>query len=227
MTGNAQSIPDFIYHVMLAVSQSKAPDGQREKIRVLGTYTSTSKAKEAAHSGLFNCGYEREWFSTFETRPEALEKLAASEGTGLAVYAVAADGSKFRIRISTSPNSLQLTTDNEDGRVRIPLYYVVQTNVPYCSHERKPTHETHIEGVFKSYAEARARASTVLLSEEDGITSSSYQDYCEAGENERDCEFGENVIVHATGGNEENYFVSVVTGQEPESVRLCEASLRI
>jgi hypothetical protein len=227
MAENTQSIPDSVYHVILTVSQSKAPVGQTEKIRVLGTYTSISKAKEAAHCGLFNSGYEREWFSTFETNPEALEQLATSEGTGLAVYALATDGTKFRIRISTSPNSLQLTTDEEDGRVRIPLYYVVQTNVPYCSHERKPTHDTHIEGVFKSYAEARACASTVLISEEDGITSSSYQDYCEAGENERDCEFGENVIVHATGGNEDNYFVSVVTGQELESVRLCEASLRI
>ena len=227
MAENTQSIPDSVYHVMLAISQTKAPGGQTEKMRVLGTYTSLRKAKEAAYCSLFNCGYEREWFSTFETSPEALEKLATSEGTGLAVYAVATDGTKFRIRISTSPNSLQLTTGDEDGQVRIPLYYVVQTNVPYCSHERKPTHDTHIEGVFKSYDEARARARTVLLSEENGITSSSYQDYCEAGENERDCDFGENVIVHATGGNEENYFVSVVTGQELESVRLREASLRI
>lgn len=211
MAENTPSIPDSVYHVMLAVSQSKAPDGQTENVRILGTYTSISKAKEAARCDLFNSGYEREWFSTFETSLQALEKLVTSEGTGLAVYAVATDGTKFRIRISTSPNSLQLTTDEEDGRVRIPLYYVVQTNVPYCSHERKPTHDTHIEGVFKSYAVARARASTVLLSEGDGITSSSYQDYCEAGEN---------VIVHATGSNEENYFVSVVTGQELESVRL-------
>ncbi|CEO60973.1 hypothetical protein PMG11_05400 [Penicillium brasilianum] len=201
MTAQANTISESIYHVMLMVSPPKASRGQIEKIRVLGTYTSIGKAKDAAHRGLFDSGYEREWFSTFETKPEALEELAASEGVGLAVYAVASDGTKFRLRISTSPNDLALKTDNEDGRVAIPLYYVVQTNVPYCSHERKPTHDTHIEGVFKSYKEA--------------------------GMDERDCEFGENVVVHAIGSNEENYFLSVVTGQELESVRLAEASLKI
>ncbi|KAJ5475029.1 hypothetical protein N7539_008095 [Penicillium diatomitis] len=230
MAEHTQNIPDSVYHVMLTISQLKVPIGQTEKIRVLGTYTSISKAKEAAHCGLYNAGYEREWFPTFETSPDALEQLATTEGTGLAVYAVANDGTKFRLRISTSPNSLQLRTDEEedvDGRVKLPLFYVVQTNVPYCSHQRKPTHDTHIEGFFKSYAEARARARAVLLAEEDGITASSYQDYCEAGENENDCEFGENVIVHATGENGDNYFVSVVTGQALESVRICEASLRV
>ncbi|EPS26542.1 hypothetical protein PDE_01479 [Penicillium oxalicum 114-2] len=227
MAGSVQTIPDSVYHVMLLISQAKAPVGQTEKIRILGTYTSIAKAKEAAHCSLYNGGYEREWFSTFETSADALEPLATSEGTGLAVYAVATDGTKFRLRISTSPNTLQLKSDEQDGRVNIPLYYVVQTSVPYCSHKREPAHDTHIEGVFKSYDEARACASTALLSEEDGITTSSYQDYCEAGENERDCEFGENVIVHATGNNEDNYFVSVVMGQVLESVRLGEASLRI
>ncbi|KAJ5453916.1 uncharacterized protein N7458_004872 [Penicillium daleae] len=187
---------------------------------------STVKIKDAAHRGLFDSGYEREWFSTFETKPEAMEELAASEGTGLAVYAVAWDGTKFRLRVSTSPNDLELTTDSKDGRVVIPLYYVVQTNVPYCTHERKPTHDTHIEEVFKSYIDARKFASTLLLSEKDRIKASSYQEYTEADINERDCELGENVVVHAVGGNEENYFVSVVTGQELESVRL-EASLKI
>lgn len=109
----------------------------------------------------------------------------------------------------------------------IPLHYVVQTNVPYCTHERKPTHDTHIKGVFKSYIDARKFASTLLLSEKDRIKASSYQEYTEANINERDCEFRENVVVHAVGGNEENYFVSVVTGQELESIRLGEASLKI
>jgi hypothetical protein len=67
----------------------------------------------------------------------------------------------------------------------------------------------------------------LLLSEEDGINTSSYQEYIEAGAGERDCEFGENVVVHAIGSNEENYFVSIVTDQELESVRLAEASLKI
>ncbi|KAJ6140018.1 hypothetical protein N7471_006504 [Penicillium samsonianum] len=197
---------DSIYHVMLMTSEKKGLGGKRDKIRIIGTYTS---------------------FSTFETNPEVLEGFGAYEGTGLTVYAIATDGTVFRVRISTSPNVLHLTTDNEDGRISTPLFYVVQTNVPYCSHERKPSHDTNVEGVFQSYAEARKFASTVLLSEEEGITASSYEDYCEASPDESDCEYGDNVIVHAVGKNDENYFVSVIVCQELESVKLAEASFRL
>jgi hypothetical protein len=214
MTEAYQSNSDFIYHVLLTISQPKDPKGQVEKIRVLGTYTSVGKTKDAAHRGLFDSGYEREWFSTYETGPEALEALAPSEGTGLAVHAIATDGTIFRIRICTAPNDLQLKTGNEDGRITIPLYYVVQTNIPYCSHERKPV-GTYIEGQFRSYAEARKFASALLLSEEDSITPSSYQQYCEAGVDETDCDYGQ------------NFYVSIVTCQEPEIVRLAEALVNI
>ncbi|KAJ5152551.1 hypothetical protein N7492_009831 [Penicillium capsulatum] len=220
--------PSLIYHVILMTSQSKETSrGQIAKVQVLGTYTSVRKAKNAAHSCLFDGGYEREWFPTFETNPAVLEKLAALKGTGLVLYALALDGTEFRVHISTSPNSLCLTSYNEDGRVSASLYYVVQITVPYCSHERKPVYEANIEGVFKTYAEARKSASTLLLSEEDGITASSYQEYTEADANERDCEYGENVIVHAASENGENYFISVIKCQELESVRLAEASFRI
>lgn len=219
--------PEFVYHVILMNSPSKGSARQSEKVRILGTYTSVGKAKDAAHRCLFDCGYEREWFPTFETKPDVLEGLAASQGTGLAVFAVAMDGTVFRVRISTTPNNLLLTTDNEDGRVSLPLYYVVQTNIPYCSHERKPGYDVHVEGLFKTYEEARKFASTVLLREEDGITASSYSEYCEAGPTERDCGYGENVIVHAVGANGENYLVSVLMCQELESVRLAEASFRM
>ncbi|KAJ5293575.1 hypothetical protein PENANT_c002G07576 [Penicillium antarcticum] len=227
MAQENQVAPEFVYHVILMMSQSKGSSGQNEKIRILGTYTSVGKAKDAAHRSLFESGYERAWFSTFETNPEVLEEFSVCQGVGLALYAIATDGTVFRVRITTSPNTLRLTTDNEDGRIPISLYYVVQTNVPYCTHERKPAHDTNVEGMFKSYAEARKFASTLLLSEEDGITVSSYKDYCEAGPNEKDCEYGDNVIVHAIGESGENYFVSVVMCQELESVRLAEASFRM
>lgn len=138
MTAQAETISDSVYHVMLMISSPKASKGQIEKVRVLGAYTSIGKVKDAAHRGLFDSGYEREWFTAFETKPEALEELAASEGTGLAVYAIESDGTKFRLRISTSPNNLVLATDNEDGRFAIPFYYVVQTSVPYLATNGSP-----------------------------------------------------------------------------------------
>ncbi|KAJ5240706.1 uncharacterized protein N7469_002297 [Penicillium citrinum] len=148
---------------MLMTSQFKGSGGRAEKVRILGTYTSVTKSKDAAHRCLFDAGYEREWFSTFETNPETLEELASHYGTGIVVYAIAVDGTMFRVRISTSPNKLHLTTHNEDGRVPTSLYYVVQTNAPYCSHERRPIYDTHVEGIFKAYDEARKFAKTLLL----------------------------------------------------------------
>ncbi|KAJ5482536.1 hypothetical protein N7475_001348 [Penicillium sp. IBT 31633x] len=227
MSQENQPEPDSLYHVILMTSGKKGLSGQTEKIRITGTYTSVKKAKNAAHRCLFDSGYEREWFSTFETSPEVLEGFSAYQGIGLTVYAIATDSTVFRVRISTSPNTLGLTSDNEDGRISTSLFYVVQTNLPYCSHERKPAHDTNVEGVFQSYEEARKYASTLLLSEEDGITASSYEDYCEAGPDERDCEYGDNVIVHAVGKSGENYYVSVIMCQELESVRLAEASFRL
>jgi hypothetical protein len=227
MAQENEAEPDSVYHVMLMNSQLKGSSGQAAKVRILGTYTSVAKAKDAAHRCLFERGYEREWFSTFETNPEVLEGLTASQGSGLAVYAVATDGTVFRVRISTSPNNLRLTTDNEDGRIPLTLYYVVQINIPYSSDERKPAFDTHIEGTFNTYAEGRKLASSLLLSEEDGLSASSYQEYCEASPTERDCGYGENVIVHAIGEGGENYLVSIIMCQELESVRLAEASFRM
>lgn len=218
--------PESLYHVILMNSLPRGSARQSEKVRILGTYMTSKQAKDAAHQCLFDCGYELEWFQTYETRPEVLEELASSHGTGLIVFAIAVDGAKFRVRISTTPNDLQLTSDNEDGRVSLPLYYVTETIIPYCSHGQMPGYITHVERVFKTYVEARKFASTVLLSDEEGITASSYAEYCEAGANENDCGYGENVIVHAITDNV-NYLVSVQKCQESESVRLAEASFRI
>lgn len=222
----ADGAPEFVHHVLLMNSPSRSSARQSEKVRILGTYMTPKQAKDAAHLSLFDSGYEREWFQTFETRPEVLEELASSQGTGLAVFAVAVDGTRFRVRISTTPNNLQLTSDNDDGRVSLPLYYVTETIIPYCSHERIPGYDSHVEGVFKTYTEARKFASTVLLSDKEGVTASSYAEYCEASPGENDCGYGENVIVHAIRDNE-NHLVSVLKCEELESVRLAEASFKI
>lgn len=66
----------------------------------------------------------------------------------------------------------------------------------------------------------------MLLSDEEGITVSSYAEYCEAGPNENDCGYGENVIVHGISDNK-NHLVSVLKCQELESVRLAEVSFKI
>ncbi|KFY29038.1 hypothetical protein V491_00225 [Pseudogymnoascus sp. VKM F-3775] len=215
-----------LYHIVFTTSHiQKDPNGVIEKIRIAGTYLNLEAAKAAAHTCLFDAGYEREWFSQYEVDPAALESYKIHQRMGLVVFAKASDGTTFRISISTTPNISHLTTDNEDGRIATDLYYVVQTNVNYVNGDED--RDVNIEGVFTAYDKARAFAQSVLLSEEDGITKESFAEYDEAGDNEGDCGFGENVVIHAVGINGENYLISVIKGQTPESIKLAEASVRI
>ena len=220
--------PENLYHIILTTSHiHKDPNSQIEKVRIAATYTNLAAAKAAAHRCLFDAGYEREWFTEYETKPEFFESHNLRQRTGLAVLAVAPDGTTFRVRVSTTPNRGKFTTDYEDGWIPYNLYHVVQTNVFYADDESGEVRDTNIEGSFKTYEEARQCASRVLLSEEDGITKESFAEYDEAGLNERDCGYGENVVVHAVGNNGENILVSVIKSQTMESVRLAEAAMRI
>ena len=224
--GNAA--PENLYHVILSTSHiHKDPNRQIEKVRIAGTYTNLAAAKAAAHSCLFDGGYEREWFAEYDTKTDIFESSNIRERTGLAVQAVAPDGTTFRVRINTTPNRGKFTTDFEDGWIPYDLYHVVQTNVFYAEDESGEVRDTNIEGSFKTYEEARQCARTVLLSEEDGITKESFAEYDEAGPKERDCGYGENVVVHVVGNNGENILVSVIKSQTMESVRLAEAAMRI
>lgn len=225
-TGNVEA--ENLYHVVLATSHiQRDPNSEIEKIRIPGTYHSLAAAKAAAHSCLFDGGYEREWFSQYEVDPAALESYSIHQRIGLIVFAVAPDGTTFRVCIATTPNVGHLTTDNEDGRIAADLYYVVQTNVEYADGDEGQRRDINVEGIFMRYDEAQSFARSVLLSEEDGITKESFAEYDEAGDNERDCGFGENVVIHAVGINGENYLVSVIKGQAMESVKLAEAAVQI
>lgn len=214
-----------LYHVVLTASHMQTnPNGELEKIRVLGTYVSLAAAKIAAHSCLFDAGYEKEWLTKYETRQEDFESENIHPRTGLAVLAIAPDGTTFRVRILTTANLGHLTTDYDDGRIASDLYYVIQATFDY---DHRDDRSINVEGVFKTYKEARMFAGRTLLSEEDGITKESFAEYDEAKENGRDCGFGENVVVHAVSVNGENYLVSVLKSQAMESVRLAEAAMRI
>ncbi|KAL4788395.1 hypothetical protein BJX76DRAFT_176583 [Aspergillus varians] len=228
-------IPENLYHIILTTTQTqKNPNNVIEKVRIPGTYTSLLAAKAAAHSCLYDAGYEREWFEHYETCSSLYEKEETPAGgnlaerRGLVVYATAPDGSTFRVRIDTTPNDkLQLTTVLSDGRVGVPLYYVLQADVEYGGDEGSVVRDINVEGVFVSYEEARDFASDVLLSKEEGLTKESFAEYSEAGPAETDCGFGENVIVHAVSDYGINYLVSVIKTQELQAVNVAEAAMRI
>ncbi|RHZ73297.1 hypothetical protein CDV55_101521 [Aspergillus turcosus] len=222
-------IPENLYHILLTTSHiTKNPNNIVEKVRIPGTYTSLLAAKAAAHSCLFDAGYEREFFTEYEVNPAVFEEQNLAERLGLAVLAVAADGTTFRVRIDTTPNNKRLTTDLEDGRISIPLYYVIETTVVYDGQkETTSVRDLNVEGTFETYDEARAFAEQILLSKEDKITKDSFAEYDEAAPDEKDCGYGENVIVHAASNYGENFLISVIQTQELQNVALTEAAMRI
>lgn len=224
-TSREEAKPDSLYHIMVTQSHlNKDINSKVEKIRVCGTYTSLPAAKAAAHRCLFDAGYEQEWFSEFDAKPEQIPPHKRKAGQ--IVYAVAPDGNTFNVSIATTPNLWQYEA-NKDGKVMLDLYHVLQTTVDYGRDEDGEERETNIEGSFESYEQAWKYAQGVLLCETDGITKSSFADYHEAALGERDCGYGENVIVHAVGQNGVNFLVSVVKAEEMEAVRLAEAAMRI
>jgi len=216
---------DNLYHILIAQAHLKKDvNSVGENVRVCGTYTSLPAAKAAAHRTLFDAGYEQEWFTEFDVREDQFP--TSMRKSGLMVYAVAPDETTFSVSLATTPNLLGVEA-NKDGKVMLELYHVLQTTVDYGRVEGGEERETNIEGSFESYAAAWKFAKVVLLNEEDGITKASFADYHEAAAGERDCGFGENVIVHAVGQNGVNFLVSVVKAQEMEAVRVQEAAMEM
>ncbi|GIJ99628.1 hypothetical protein Aspvir_003629 [Aspergillus viridinutans] len=217
-----------LFHILSTTSHlQKNPNNVVEKVRIPATYTNLQAAKAAAYRCLFDAGYEKEWFTTYETKPEIFENRDLPERSGLAVFAVAPDGTEFRVHIITTPKDEKLIDEVLEGRITKPLYYVIQANVEYSADEGSRVRDIDIEGVFQTYQEARDQASWVLLSKEDAITKESFAEYTEAAPTEKDCGYGENVIVRAVSEYGTNYLISVIKNQELEAVHLAEAAMKI
>jgi len=222
------SSTENLYHVLFSMTHiPKDVNSEVEKLRVCGTYVTLEAAKAAAHRTLFEAAYEREWFTEFYTTPEEFQQHKISKSAGLCVHAKSPDGAVFRVSVFTAPNTLNLKGSDEDHKIHQDLYHVVQTTVLYEVDDAGEARDTNVEGSFVAYEQARKFASQVLLAPEDGVTRDSYEQYDEAAPDEKDCGYGENVVVHAVGANGENLLVSVLKGQEMESVRLAEAAMRI
>ena len=214
-----------LYHVVFTSSHFKHdPTAEVQKVRVCGTYTSIKAAKAAAHQTLFHAGYEREWFKILDVRTS--ETTDWKHGDGVVVYAEAPEGEIFIVSVNTTKDSLGVKS-NEEGKIDIDLYHVLQTTIFYNKDASGALRETNIEGTFKTYNEARVAAKSILLNEEDGLTKESWAEYDELPLEENTWEWGDNVVVHAVGLNGENVILTVVKEQEMESVRIMKAAMRI
>lgn len=208
-----------LYHVMLISSHlQKNPHGEILKIQVMGTYTALPAAKSMAHCSLFDLGYEKEWFSEYQTVHDSKD--------GEIVRALAPDGTHFLTRIFTTQGSLDdadLKENQDDHRVSTNLYYVLEIKTKLES--ERP--EINLEGIFTTYTSAKKYAAGVLLYPEAGVDKQSYARYDETEGKQLDCGFSENVLVHAVTDSGENFLVCVIKGEVMESVRVSEAASRI
>jgi hypothetical protein len=210
-----------LYNVVLTLTHmQKDVDSTLQGVRVCGTYDSLPAAKASAHRCLFDAGYEQDWFITFETQHEG---ILVDHKQNEIVKAVCPSGEEFIVSISAIPNVFKLKA-NDGGRIEMPLYHVVQTIVHYRADESGQTRDTTIQGSFENLEEARKVALSTLLWGKDGISRNTYARYDEAGPDELDCGYGENVIVHAIGQNGENFLVSVLKGHPMESELVSEAA---
>jgi len=211
-----------LFHVILTTSHlEKDVNSQIQGVRICGTFDSLPAAKAFAHRCLFDQGYEQDWFTTFRTQHD-LQLVDHKEDK--IVEATGPAGEVFTVNISTVPNSFGLKSKGDGKGITVPLFHVVQTIVHYEADESGQTRDTTIQGSYTSYERAREVAHKLLLWFEDGIDKSTYVQYEEAAEGETDCGYGENVIVHAVGEQGSNYLVSILKGEELESVRVAEAA---
>src|SRR6201999_296642 len=166
---NGTGTPDGenLFHVLLSTSHiQKDPNGAIEKLRICETFTDLKAAKAEAHKTLFEAGYEREWFTEYDTNQAEFAAHHIKRRTGLAVFAQAQDGTIFRVSVATTPNLQGFQGNPEDHKVHFNLYHVVETVIMYDEDDSGEARETNVEGSFKTYEEARRFASEVLLAPE-------------------------------------------------------------
>ncbi|ETN47156.1 uncharacterized protein HMPREF1541_01347 [Cyphellophora europaea CBS 101466] len=224
-----------LYHLLLTthnLPSSQNPLNKVEKIRAPGIYTSLTQAQAAAHRALFDLGLERDFFTVYEVREEEFAQHpslgkgpdAIADKAGLAVHAVARDGSVWQVRVAATPvehaKAKGWEASWEDGRVGGgDAYLVVRTKVR-GEEERGGVREHVVLGATRTLGEARRVAA-------EAVQALKQEGKFEVAEMDDGEELGESTVGHAVGNDGENVFVSVVKVVELEAVRVGEASMRI
>ncbi|KAH7009177.1 hypothetical protein B0J12DRAFT_752178 [Macrophomina phaseolina] len=176
---------------------------------IRATYTDPAKAKTYALRALLDEGYQPEQFLELHMRhgTQAEKPSTWPYGDDVSVWAKT-------VEIETTPNTLSSVLDHDgDGRVKEPLFFLVQTTIDYAKDWSVGSRQTTIQGVFRTRDETAARALTVLLGQggerEREIKKSDFASY-EENAGQDDWPFDSNVMVHAIGENGLNILVAVV-----------------
>jgi len=190
------------------------PSGALQHVLLAGTYTSLASAKTAAHTTLYTLGYTTLDLPTYEIKGQSTGLPQEWKyGDGVLVHATAPSGEQFQVEIETTENTLKPWEKHDaTSKLTEKLYYVLQTTIHYDLDAAGAKRDTNIEGIHASRVEATKAAKKSLL-EKDVTSKESFVEYDEFAGQE-DWAFGENVVVHAVGGNGQNYEVAVVEGRE-------------
>ncbi|KAH7065642.1 hypothetical protein B0J12DRAFT_43276 [Macrophomina phaseolina] len=182
---------------------------------IRATYMDLAKAKKYALRALLDEGYQPEQFLELHMRhdTQAEEPTIWPYGDGVSVWAKIVDEGIVTVEIETTHNTLGRLLDHDgDGRVKEPLFFLIQTTIDYAKDWSVGSRQTAIEGVFRTRDEAAARALTVLLGNEEGEREIKKSDFASYEENagQDDWPFDSNIMVHAIGENGLNILVAVV-----------------
>jgi len=205
MAANGETSESLFHIKRTLINLKKDRTGSVQEVDIKGTYTNLAAAKAAAKETLFNEGYEREFFSTYEVKGHH-EGEVWKHGDECQVYAVAAESGIFRVEIETAENTFGFV-GGPNGKVDQELYYVLQTTIHYNLDRSGASRDVQVEDTLGTADQARQRALKVLLDED--ITKESFERYDE-NIGQEDWPFDEDVVVYAVGQGGENYMVQVV-----------------
>jgi hypothetical protein len=202
---NTITMDDMLYHVKRTIVDFKNDaTGALQKVDIRGTYTDLTNAKAAAKNALFDEGYEKDWFTIFDTHDTT---EGWKHGDGTFVFAQTIDGETFTVALETTPNTLGLK-GNPDGKVEDKLFHILQTTIHYNIDRSGASRDTSLEGTYKTFEDAKNMALTCLIG--DDVKKDSFVEFDEFSGQE-DWAYGENVMVHAVGIGGENYLVAVIS----------------
>lgn len=196
---------DVLYHIKsTSVDFQHDPSGTAQKVEIAGTYTDLAEAKEAAKVALFDLGYPRDSFETYQLKSDTPDWKF---GDGVFVHALAKSGEDFKVGIETTPNTLNLQPGSGTSRVKEKLFYVIQTTIFFNEDRSGRKRDVIMLGVYLSRTEANEIAKQCLL--EPDLTKEIYFKY-EEFTGQSDWQFGSAVVVHAVAHNGEHYLVGVI-----------------
>ncbi|OBT42142.1 hypothetical protein VE00_08302 [Pseudogymnoascus sp. WSF 3629] len=195
---------ELLYHVKRAIidfAQDKS--GATQTTDIFGTFTDLAAAKAAARSALPSEGYLKDDFVEYEENDGTKEW---KHGDGVIVFAKAAAGQEFVVRLDTTPNAPHFK-GNASGEVEGHLHYVLQTTIYYNNDSIGGIQTTEVEGTYPTRKAAREAAKNTLLNED--VTKEWFAEYEEKDLERDEWPYGDDVLIHAVAETGENFKISV------------------